>query len=144
MAVESSILTSIKKMLNVAEADESFDQDIIIHINSAFSTLNDLGVGPQAGFAIEDKEMVWDEFVPNDADNMVQHQRIKTYVYLKTRLIFDPPTLPPVASALQAQLDEVTWRILVKREETDWIDPDPPSEDALEVGVIDGGDPSGE
>lgn len=134
--MEQSILKSTKKVLHIGPDDDSFDLDIMTHINSAFSTLNDIGVGPTAGFAIEDDIAKWSDFLPNDT---VQLGRVKTFVLLHSRLAFDPPSTAFLVEAAQKQLDEVTWRLNVKREESEWADPDPPS-----LIVVDGGDPSGE
>lgn len=103
-----SILTSIKKLLGITEDYEQFDTDIIIHINSAFSVLTQLGVGPEAGFYIEDSDAVWTDFV-NDS----RLEMIKTYVYLKVKLVFDPPTSSGVIDAINRQISELEWRINV-------------------------------
>jgi hypothetical protein len=138
--MEQSILKSTKKMLQIGDDDTSFDLDITIHINSAFSTLNDLGVGVSEGFAIEDDQPVWGDF----SDDPVQLNRIKTFVFLNTRLVFDPPTTPFLLSATKEQLQEVTWRLSVKRESEDWVDPlaPVPSEQDIygDLIVLDGGD----
>lgn len=122
--MEQSILTSTKKVLQIGPDDESFDLDIITHINSAFSTLHDLGVGPAEGFTIEDDEAEWADFLSVD-DNM-QLSRVKTFVLLHARLLFDPPATTFHLNAAQEQLQEVTWRLSVNREGVDWVDPDPP------------------
>ena len=82
-----SILTSIKKLLGITEEDTSFDTDVIIQINSAFMILNQLGVGPEEGFIISDDMATWDEFLPEGK----QLEGVKTYIYLKVKLVFDPP-----------------------------------------------------
>src|SRR4051794_12354086 len=87
--MEQSILNSTKKNLGIGDDDTSFDLDIITHINSAFSILNDLGVGPEEGFVIEDEDTEWDEFLPNE---IVRLSKVKTCVFLRTKLLFDPPT----------------------------------------------------
>jgi hypothetical protein len=119
--MEQSILKSTKKVLQIAPDDESFDLDIMIHINSAFSTLNDLGVGPDDGFTIEDEYVEWNDFLTGDA---VQLNRIKTFVVLHCRLLFDPPATGFLMNAVQEQLNEVTWRLNVKRETAEWSAPD--------------------
>jgi hypothetical protein len=139
--MEQSILKSTKKVLGVGDDDPSFDLDIITHINSAFSTLNDLGVGPEAGFVIEDDSTEWEEFYPNEDDPAklkVQLSKVKTAVFLRVRLIFDPPTTSFLLEAMQKQLGEAEWRLNVNRETTEWVDPDP-----ADVLLVDGGDPSG-
>jgi hypothetical protein len=141
MALEQSILKSTKKVLGVADDDTSFDLDIITHINTAFSILTDLGVGPQGGFVIEDEEAEWPDYFPNEDDPAklkVQLSKVKTVVFLRTKLLFDPPTVSYLLDSTKEQLREAEWRLNVNREETEWVDPAPV------VTVIDGGDPSGE
>lgn len=104
-----SILTSIKKLLGIAEGYTHFDDDIIIHINSVFSILNQLGVGPTKGFFIEDDSSTWLDFVSDDS--VIQF--VKTYVYLKVKLIFDPPQSSAVMEAMNRQISELEWRINV-------------------------------
>lgn len=121
--MEQSILKSTKKILGVDPADDSFDLDIITHINTAFSTLTDLGVGPEDGFAIEDDTIEWGSYLPDDVVNLA---RVKTAVYLRTRLLFDPPTVGFVLDAIKEQLQETEWRLSIRREEFEWTDPLPP------------------
>ena len=104
-----SILTSIKKLLGITEEYESFDQDIIMHINSAFMILNQLGVGPKSGFSINDKSSTWDEFIP-ESSNL---EAVKTYVHLKVKLMFDPPLSSTVIEAIKSQINELEWRLNV-------------------------------
>lgn len=104
-----SILTSIKKLLGIAEEYEQFDTDIIIHINSVFSILTQLGVGPSEGFSIEDKSAVWEEFI-TDKKTI---EFVKTYTYMKVKLIFDPPLISSVIDAMKGTISELEWRIQV-------------------------------
>lgn len=104
-----SILTSIKKLLGITEEYEHFDPDIIIHINSAFMILNQLGIGPEEGFAIEDKSSTWDEFIPSGSNL----EAVKTYVHLKVKLMFDPPLSSTVIEAIKSQINELEWRLNV-------------------------------
>ena len=104
-----SILTSIKKLLGITEEYENFDQDIIMHINSVFMILNQLGVGPKSGFSINDKSSTWDEFVP-ESSNL---EAVKTYVHLKVKLMFDPPLSSTVIEAIKSQINELEWRLNV-------------------------------
>ena len=104
-----SILTSIKKLLGSTEEYENFDQDIIMHINSAFMILNQLGVGPKSGFSINDKSSTWDEFIP-ESSNL---EAVKTYVHLKVKLMFDPPLSSTVIEAIKSQINELEWRLNV-------------------------------
>src|SRR4051812_28909667 len=122
--MEKSILKSTKKMLQIGPDDESFDLDILTHINSAFSTLHDLGVGPDAGFVVEDEYVEWDSYL---ADDPIKLSKVKTSVYLRVRLLFDPPTSVFLLNSIQEQLKEIEWRLSTNREATKWVDPDPPS-----------------
>lgn len=107
-----SILTSIKKLLGLEEDYTHFDMDITIYINSAFSTLTQLGVGPVAGFSIQDKSSTWDEFIGDRIDA----EFIKPYVYLKTRLLFDPPQSGFLIDNMNKQLSEIEWRLNIQAE----------------------------
>lgn len=104
-----SILNSIKKLLGITEDYTHFDQDIIMHINSAFFTLNQLGVGPDESFKIEDKNDTWDDFVSNN-----DVEAIKSYIGLKVRTLFDPPTNSALLSAMNEQIKEFEWRLNVQ------------------------------
>lgn len=110
-----SILTEIKKLLNIQEDDTSFDMDVIIHINSAFFILNQLGVGPDIPFTISDKNSAWEDFLPTSDKNFAA---VKTYIYLKVRLVFDPSSLSSYAlTSMQNQINEYEWRF---REQADY------------------------
>lgn len=104
-----SILTSIKKLLGIPAEYTHFDQDIIIHINTAFMTLKQLGAGPSVGFMIEDESSVWDDFISTDYDLLM----VKTYIYLKVKQVFDPPTSSIVAEAMNRNISELEWRLNV-------------------------------
>lgn len=109
-----SILTSIKKMLGIAEEYEHFDQDLIMHINSVFMVLNQLGVGPAEGFSISDKNATWDEFI-STTKNL---NAVKSYIFLKVRLLFDPPTSSAVMDCINRSISEYEWRLNVEVEDT--------------------------
>lgn len=126
--MEQSILTSTKKILGIAEDYTVFDLDIITHINTAFSTLTQLGVGPVAGFMIDDASEEWDDFFVDDTD--YQLNAVKSYVFLRVRQLFDPPSTSYLISATEKQISELEWRLNTHREETEWIDPNPPILDA--------------
>ncbi len=132
--METSILKSVKKILGLPADYTAFDLDIITHINSVFSTLQQLGVGPAAGFMIEDDTDVWDTFLGAD----IRLNSVKTYVYLRVRMLFDPPQTAHLIAAMKEQIQEMEWRLNVHVEDTIWVDPDPtlPDEDPL---VLDGG-----
>lgn len=102
-----SILTSIKKLLGIAEEYENFDSDLIMHINSVFMVLNQLGVGPSEGFSITDKTETWEDFTQNN----LMIQSVKSYVYLKVRLLFDPPSSSAVMESINRQISELEWRL---------------------------------
>lgn len=117
----NSILTSTKKNLGLTEDYTEFDQDILMHINSTFATLNQLGIGPDNGFAIEDAAPVWSDFIGTDK----RLNSVKTYVYLKVRQLFDPPTTSYLITAMEKQVQELEWRLNVVVEHTIWTDPAP-------------------
>jgi hypothetical protein len=129
--MEESILRSTKKILNVPMDDTSFDHDIITHINSAFFHLHQLGVGPTDGFVIDDDSAKWIDFID---DPLPMVSAVKTNVHLRVRVVFDPPQLPHVMSAMKDQLLESDVRINTLREETEWFIPEPIPD------TIDGGD----
>lgn len=107
-----SILTSIKKLLGMTEEYTAFDTDITIHINTAFMTLHQLGIGPEEGFRIEDKYNTWDEYI-DEEDNL---DAVKTYIYLKVKLVFDPPLNSSVMESLKQVINEYEWRLNVQSE----------------------------
>lgn len=122
--MSDSILTSTKKVLGIDEAYTAFDVDILMHINSVFATLNQLGLGPDEGYMIEDETPTWSDFFGNDP----RLNSIKTYVYLKVRILFDPPGTSYLIQSLERQAEELTWRLNVVREGTDYTDPLDPAE----------------
>ena len=130
-----SILTSTKKILGIAESYTAFDLDVITHINSAFSTLNQLGIGPEDGYAIADSSATWDAFFGTN----LRYSSVKTYVYLSVRLLFDPPATSYLISSFKEQKQELEWRLNVVREETEWVDPDP--DEIVDEETLDGGNP---
>lgn len=132
--METSILTSTKNVLGIAEDYTVFDLDIITHINSAFSTLTQLGIGPVNGFMIEDETAVWDDFIPIED---FQYNSIKTYVYLRVRGLFDPPQTSYLISAMERQIEQLEWRLNIHREETGWTEPETSSVPVSDV--VDGG-----
>lgn len=104
-----SILTSVKKMLGIVEEYEHFDADLIMHINSVLSILTQLGVGPSEGFSIKDKTATWNDFL-SESKNL---ESVKSYIYLKVRLIFDPPLTSSVSEAINRMISELEWRLSV-------------------------------
>ncbi len=118
----TSILSSTKKNLGIEPEYEAFDEDIMMHINSVFSTINQLGIGPVEGFFIQDASAVWDDFLADDP----RYNSIKTYVFLRVRLLFDPPPTSFAIASMQEQIKELEWRLNVVREDEAWVDPNPP------------------
>ena len=110
-----SILTSVKKMLGITEEYTHFDPEIIMHINSVFMILNQLGVGPSEGFSIEDASALWTDFVPN----IIRIESVKTYVFLKVKLLFDPPQNSTVLGSYEKQIAEFESRINIAAESED-------------------------
>lgn len=117
--MSNSILDSTKKVLNLPADYDVFDVDMILHINSVLSTLNQLGIGPSQGFMINGPDETWDAFLGDDP----RFNNVKTYVYLRVRLLFDPPTVGYLAEALQKQVTELEWRLNVQREDERWMPP---------------------
>lgn len=104
-----SILNSIKKMLGPSEEYTHFDTDLIIHINSVFATLTQLGVGPVEGYSITGDTETWDEFLGNEETI----NSVKSYMYLKVKLMFDPPSSSAVMQAMTEMTKEYEWRLEV-------------------------------
>lgn len=107
-----SILNSVKKLLGITEDYTHFDADIITHINSVFVILSQLGVGSENGFAISDASAVWSDFLP-DRSNL---ELVKSYMYLKVRLLFDPPQSSAVMDAINRSIGEFEFRLNVETE----------------------------
>ena len=105
-----SILRSVKKMLGVADGDNFFDEELIMYINSAFAVLTQLGVGPAEGFSIQDESSVWTDFV----SDMTIVELTKSYMKLKVRLLFDPPTSSSVMDSINRMISEYEWRLNVQ------------------------------
>lgn len=108
-----SILTSIKKLLGITEEYEHFDQDIIMHINSVFFTLRQLGVGPSEGFSIQDKNAIWSDFL----EDMKLYEAVKSYMYIKVKLLFDSNSMTSgTIASFEKQTQEYEVRL---RDEAD-------------------------
>ena len=108
-----SILTSVKKLLGITEEYEHFDQDIIVNINSVFSILKQLGVGPPNGFIIKSNTEKWADFMPEYS----RLEAVKSYVHLKVKLLFDPPLSTAVMEAMNRMISELEWRMNLAAEE---------------------------
>ena len=106
-----SILTSIKKVLGITEDYTQFDSDIIMHINTVFMELTQIGVGPAVGFAIKDKTAVWSDFIPST--DTIRFEGVKSYMGLRVRLLFDPPLNSAVIESMNRQIERLEWRLNV-------------------------------
>lgn len=104
-----SILLSVKKMIGIPNDYDVFDTDIIIHINTVFDGLNQMGVGPEEGFSISDSSTEWSEFLTFGKNS----EMVKTYMYLKVRMLFDPPSNGTLSNVLSEQIKEYEWRLLI-------------------------------
>lgn len=104
-----SILTTIKKLLGITSEYTHFDADIIMHINSVFSILQQLGIGPEEGFSITDSTSVWSDYI-DDAKDI---EMVKTYIYMKVKLMFDPPLSSVAVDSIKNQIAELEWRLNV-------------------------------
>lgn len=110
-----SILITIKKSLGIVDECEDFDDELILFTNSVFSTLNQLGVGPEKGFSIQDDTANWSDYLNND----LKLEFVKTYVCLNVKLLFDPPSSSTVIEAINRKISELEWRINVAVDNTE-------------------------
>lgn len=117
--MSDSILTTVKKLLNIPSDYDVFDVDVMTHINSAFSTLNQLGIGPSGGFMISDESAEWSDFL----DGEIRLNCVKSYVHLRVKLLFDPPGNSFAVTAIKEQISELEWRVREFREEGEWMEP---------------------
>jgi hypothetical protein len=108
--LESSILNSIKKLLGIDPDDISFDNDILIHINSTIPNLSQMGIGPKNGFIVTSADDKWIDYIDSSTINL---EGVKTYLYLKIKLIFDPPTNSTTIDAINKSIDELGWRMML-------------------------------
>lgn len=108
--MDDSILDSIKKILGMSPDYDAFDTDLVIHINSVFGILAQLGVGPAGGFSISDNTTLWKAYLGDSKDL----EMVKSYMALKVRLVFDPPTIGAVMDAMKEQIREYEWRLNVQ------------------------------
>ena len=121
IGMDDSILNNLKKMLGMDAEFKAFDQDLIIHINSVFMTLHQLGVGPKNVFRISGSTETWSSFLA-DSKSEDDLSSVKDYIYLKLRILFDPPSSSYVLSALESQMKELEWRLNVQAERGDEVD----------------------
>jgi len=113
MSNDESILNTIKKIIGLAEDYNVFDLDIITYINSTFFTLNQLGVGPSKVYSIIDENDTWSDFFAESGDQL---ETVKTYIALKVKILFDPPTSSYVLDSFNRILQEMEWRFTVTEE----------------------------
>ena len=111
----NSILDSIKESLGIVPEYTHFDATLIIHINSVFMILNQIGVGPEKGFTIHDATAIWEDFLPEDNTN---YEAVKTYIGAKVKLMFDPPTGSVHMECLKQLISELEWRLNLEHEST--------------------------
>lgn len=133
--MDDSILNGTKKVLGIAPDYDVFDPDIILYINSVLSTLNQLGIGPPFGYSISGDAETWTQFIGTDP----RLNAVKTYVQLRVRMLFDPPTTSYLISSMKEQIQELEWRLNVHREGSAWVDPTYIIED--DDPILDGGRP---
>lgn len=110
--MEEHILDSIKVLLGIQPTDFNFDKEIVTHINSAFMVLNQLGVGPATGFKITSNDESWELLLEERLDL----ELVKSYIYLRVRLLFDPPQNSFLVDAIRKQLEEFEWRLQLQVE----------------------------
>ena len=115
--MDESILNSIKKLLGLPEDYTPFDQDVIIHINTFLGVLNQMGVG-KSGFHIEDEDETWGDFLGHHSASL---HEAKTYVYLRVKMVFDPPSSSMAADAIKSNIDELGWRLNVKVDPEEFV-----------------------
>ena len=113
--MNESILTSIKKLLGIEESYEHFDADILMHINTVLTILTQMGVGPSDGFAISDKSATWTDFLGKKVNQLVG---VRSYIYMKVRLIFDPPTSSAAVESMTRMVEELEWRLHIAGDKT--------------------------
>ena len=103
-----SILDTIKQLLGIPVEDESFDMDIKTHINTSTMILSQIGIGPKNGFIVTNKDQLWTDYIDSSTINL---EGVKQYIYLKTKIIFDPPTNSTTIDAINKSLSELEWRM---------------------------------
>ena len=108
---KDSILDLTKKMIGFDSEYTAFDLDILTHINSTFFTLQQIGIGPSSGFVITDKDATWSQYVVGD-----DLSAVKSYMFLKVKMLFDPPTTSFANEAIKNQITELEWRLNVQSE----------------------------
>lgn len=113
--MDESILNTVKKSMGIMPEYEAFDNTIIMHINSVFMILSQLGIGPAKGFRIEDSSSEWSEFLSSDDEN---YESYKSYICMKVRLLFDPPSSSTHMQCIKDLISELEWRLNIEAEES--------------------------
>lgn len=121
-----SILDDVKKLLSIDPSYTAFDLDVMMHINTVFTGLSALGIGPAGGFMITDNTATWDSYIGTDLDL----NSVKTYIVMRVRMIFDPPVIAAVIEAYKAEIEKLEVLLSIKREGESWVDPNPPADPA--------------
>lgn len=124
--MNDSVLDSVKLNLGIPIEYNHFDQQILLHLNSVLAVLPQLGIGSQEGFFVQDSSFTWGEIL-GDMAKPYLYMYVKTYVCLRVRLLFDPPTSSGAIDAIERQLREFEWRITVTT--------DPPNREEVNVNV---------
>ena len=135
MAKMDSILNSIKKSLGIPSDYSEFDEDVMMHINTSFLTLNQIGAGPKDPFSISDEKATWEDFY----EGAIDLEAVKTFIYLNVRLIFDPPANSFVVDSMRKTMDELQWRICSQTDTARNLDPenpDVPSGDTIDYNSL--------
>lgn len=114
--MSDSILTSVKKALGLDESYLAFDPDILLFTNSVLSNLNQIGVGPEQGFQIEDESATWGDLLGDDP----RYNNVKAFIVIKVRMLFDPPATSFAIAAFEANAKELEWRINTTSEVDKW------------------------
>lgn len=118
----NSILNDTKKALGLDPEYTPFDAEIIMHINSVLANLNQLGVGPETGLSIVGVNDGWDELISDEK----RLNNVKSYMYLKVRMLFDPPSVGYVLTSMEKMIEEAEWRIMVAQDDIIHVAPPRP------------------
>lgn len=111
--MQESILLTIKQMLGIPSEYSVFDEELAVYINTVIAALRQLGVGPENGFAITGENESWEDYIGDTS----MYENVKAYIYLKVRMMFDPPSSSFVLDAFKSQAAEIEWRIYIQADE---------------------------
>lgn len=111
--MSESILESVKRSLGIVPEFEAFDPQLIMYCNTAFATLSQLGIGPEGGFSISDETAEWADYL---GDKELKFEIAKTYMYMRVRLMFDPPSSSFALESMKEQIKEFEWRLIAENE----------------------------